>query len=42
MAAPGVPWAPTGPGDFIWPDVMYRDALDLQIGGERFRVVATA
>ncbi len=33
---PVMPWAPTDPGDFIWPDVVYRDALDLRIGGERF------
>jgi len=33
---PFLPWAPTTPGDFIWPDVVYRDALDLRIGGERF------
>jgi glyoxylase-like metal-dependent hydrolase (beta-lactamase superfamily II) len=33
---PSLPWAPTAPGDFIWPDVTYRDALDLRIGGERF------
>ena len=33
---PFLPWAPSAPGDFIWPDVVYRDALDLRIGGERF------
>jgi glyoxylase-like metal-dependent hydrolase (beta-lactamase superfamily II) len=33
---PFLPWAPSTPGDFIWPDVTYRDALDLRIGGERF------
>lgn len=33
---PSLPWAPSTAGDFIWPDVVYRDALDLRIGGEHF------
>lgn len=34
---PELPWAPVSRDDFVWPDVTYRDELELRIGGEVFR-----
>jgi alkyl sulfatase BDS1-like metallo-beta-lactamase superfamily hydrolase len=31
---------PTEMGDFVWPDVTYKDRLTLHIGGERFEIFA--
>jgi glyoxylase-like metal-dependent hydrolase (beta-lactamase superfamily II) len=35
---PSLPWSPSRPDDFVWPDVTYRDELELEIGGEAFRL----
>ena len=37
MAAAEFARWPTTSGDFAWPDVVYRDTLELRIGGEEFR-----